>query len=105
MKTSVGVFLAVAVLAGCQSSSGSGPSSPAPGVGQQVAAAQMPDFCRAQAAQQLRVNLVDLSTDDPVVKSSGTIITGEWDSPDNDWQIVPFQCRFDPTGTFMGVTR
>lgn len=100
-KTLVGCALALTALAGCQSS---GPSTPAPGAGQVVAAAQMPEFCRSQAAQQMRANLEDLSTMNPVVSSTGTVVSGEWDSPDND-VVAPFQCRFDPTGVFLGFSR
>lgn len=105
MKSTIVIAgVALLALAGCQSSSGSGGAAASAG-GQIVAAAQMPDFCRAQAAQQLRANLEDLSSNDPVVTASGTVIAGEWDSPNNDAVVVPFQCRFGPDGSFQGVTR
>lgn len=72
--------------------------------GERVPEDQMPEFCRSMAAEEMRVNLEDLSTLDPIVRSSGIVIQGEWDSPDDD-RTAPFECRFDPHGVFQNFSR
>ncbi|MFI0848112.1 hypothetical protein [Mesorhizobium sp. IMUNJ 23232] len=98
---STGVF-ALLVLAGCQGSPGTSASA---STGQIVSAAQMPDFCRQQFANQTGVSLGEISTDNPVAGAGGTTIRGSWTLPNDDDTAGTFQCRFGPNGAFMGANQ
>ena len=98
---SAGVF-ALLALAGCQGSPGTKASA---ATGQIVSAGQMPDFCRAQFANQTGVDPGEISTDNPVAGASGTTIRGTWTLPNDDDTAGTFLCRFGPGGAFQGVNQ
>jgi len=106
-----GLSLAVVsllALAGCQSGGGGGGGgSVAPAsAGQVVAAGQMADFCRAQAASQFGLSLDNMATNDPVsAPGGGTLIKGQWTSPQTGDQAATFDCFFGPGGAFQRLSR
>ena len=104
-----GLSLAVVsllALAGCQSGGGGGGASTQASAGQVVAAGQMADFCRAQAASQFQLTLQNMATNDPVSTSSGgTLIKGQWTSPETGDQAATFDCFFGPNGAFQRLSR
>jgi hypothetical protein len=73
-------------------------------VGETVPQDQMTEFCRNVAAKEMRVDLEDLSTLDPIVRSNEILVEGSWDSPDDD-RMTPFECRFGLDGVFQNFYR
>ena len=61
----------------------------------------MADYCRSQAASQYGAPPGNISTEDPVPRSFGSLVTG---TADNGQKTYMFNCRFDTNGSFIGIS-
>ena len=106
MKTSTikfGLILLSLGLAGCSTAGGGGAGAnapAAPATGTVVAQGDMPEFCQNAAAAKYGASLEDVSTIAPVARSFGLLIQG---SVDTDTNTFGFDCRFSPSGAFLGL--
>ncbi len=88
------------LLAACSTSGGdAGGPTPAP-IGSVVAEAVMPEFCQNAAAGKYGAQPQNIETESPVLRDFGFLVTG---SADNGMRTYLFNCRFDPTGKFLGL--
>ena len=104
--TRFGLMLLSLSLAGCSTAGSGSPganAAAAPATGTVVAQSDMPEFCQNAAAAkyaQYGVSLEDVSTIAPVARSFGLLIQG---SVDTDTNTFGFDCRFSPSGAFLGL--
>lgn len=92
-------------LAGCSTSGGgssAGGAAPAPAAatGTVVAQSGMTEFCQSAAASKYGTDPDNITTNTPVPRSFGLLVEGSVDTDNNTYG---FDCRFDPTGAFLGI--
>ena len=95
-----GLILLSLGLAGCSTAGSGGAGANAPAAGTVVAQSDMPEFCQNAAAAKYGVSLDSITTNTPVTRSFGLLIQG---SVDGDENTFGFDCRFSPTGAYLGL--
>ena len=89
-------------LAACTSNTGAPGAASGPiATGAGLAQADMADYCRSQAAIQYGAPPGNISTENPVPRSFGSLVVG---TADTGVKTYIFNCRFDPSGNFLGIS-
>ena len=86
--------------AGC-STTGPGGGSASVATGAVVAQGNMPEYCQGAAATQYGATPGNITTNSPVRREFGFLVTG---TADTGQQTYFFNCRFDPRGSFLGIS-
>ena len=89
-------------LSACTTNTGGPPAASGPiATGTTLAAADMAEFCRSQAASQYGAAPGYITTQDPVQRSFGSLVVG---TAYNGQKTYMFNCRFDAGGSFIGLS-
>jgi hypothetical protein len=85
---------------GCTTNTPVGGQAPAAG-GAVVARDDMPEYCQSAAASKWGATPGNISTDTAVPRSFGFLVEG---TADTGQQTYIFNCRFDSSGAFIGIS-
>ena len=89
-------------LAACTTNTGAPEAASGPvATGATLANADMAEYCRSQAASQYGAPPGNISTQDPVPRSFGSLVVG---TADTGVKTYAFNCRFDSSGNFTGIS-
>ena len=99
--TSSFVLLSLNLAACTTNTSAPGAASGPVATGATLARADMAEYCRSQAASQYGAPPGNISTEDPVPRSFGSLVVG---TADTGQKTYMFNCRFDPSGNFIGIS-
>ena len=89
-------------LAACTTNTGAPEAASGPvATGATLANADMAEYCRSQAASQYGAPPGNISTQDPVPRSFGSLVVG---TADTGVKTYIFNCRFDSSGNFIGIS-
>jgi hypothetical protein len=89
-------------LAACTTNTGAPGAVSGPiATGATLARADMAEYCRSQAASQYGAPPGNISTQDPVPRSFGSLVVG---TADTGVKTYIFNCRFDSSGNFIGIS-
>lgn len=89
-------------LVGCTTNTpaGSGAAAPA-GAGPAIAQDAMPEYCQNAAATQYGATPGNITTESAVARGGGFLVEG---TADTGQKTYLFNCRFDSTGSFTGIS-
>ena len=89
-------------LAACTTDTGAPEAASGPiATGATLARAEMAEYCRSQAASQYGAPPGNIATQDPVPRSFGSLVEG---TAYTGVKTYTFNCRFDPSGNFIGIS-
>jgi hypothetical protein len=100
IKSSV-VVLSLNLVACTTNTGAPGASSGPIATGATLAEADMAEYCRSQAASQYGAPPGNISTEDPVPRSFGSLVVG---TAYTGQKTYMFNCRFDSSGNFTGIS-
>jgi len=84
---------------GCSTAGGGSPTPAATGA--VVAQDNMPEYCQNAASSQYGATPGNISTQSAVPRSFGFLVEG---TADTGQRTYIFNCRFDSSGTFLGIS-
>ena len=71
------------------------------GTGPAIAQDAMPEYCQGAAAKQYGATLGNITTESAVPRSFGFLVEG---TANTGMQTYIFNCRFDSSGSFIGIS-
>jgi hypothetical protein len=88
-------------LVACTTNTPAGGATAAVGTGPAIAQDAMPEYCQGAAATQYGATPGNITTESAVARDFGFLVEG---TANTGMQTYIFNCRFDSTGNFIGIS-